>query len=47
MEGVIEVWGPLLIPDTLDSLQMHHNAVNICDKQIYHEENNSRMASET
>lgn len=47
MEGVIELWGPLLIPDTLDSLQMHHNAVNICDKQIYHEENNSRMASET
>lgn len=47
MEGVVELRGPLPIPDTPDSLQIHHNAVNICNKQIYHKEKNSRMASET
>lgn len=47
-EGVIELRGPLQVPDTPDSLQMHHNAVNICNKlQIYHKENDSRRASET
>lgn len=47
MEGVIELWGPVLIPDTPDSLQIHHYAVNICNTQIYHKENNSRIVTET
>lgn len=31
MEGVVDLWRPLLIPETLDSLLVHHYAVNICN----------------
>lgn len=35
MEGVVDLRSPLLVPDAVDSLQPHHNAVNICNGYVF------------
>lgn len=45
MEGVIDLWSALLVPDTLDSLQLHHYAVSIC-KQHPHSDTNEEIAAQ-
>lgn len=45
MEGVIDLWSPLLVPHTLDSLQLHHCAVSIC-KRHPHSDTNEEIAAQ-
>lgn len=45
MEGVIDLWNPLIVPDTMDSLQLHHSAVNIC-KRHPHSDTNEETAAQ-